>query len=956
MAEHRGVRKRPFILLGVACAVVGLVLGIIIGFFAIPKSGTPWSAALTREGDPSVPARLQRELKPDNIRENLRLTKSRICIVGITTLQLRRRTERQQLIAMDDRTDALAHLTDSDGPELGPCGPELYGGACMGCVELYGTLTARPHIAGKEMDLGVARLIRDRWREYGFDSARLVPYDVLLAYPSRDPNRDRSLSVVCPRGWECQIPSAGKIDPANGYSSAIFHHLQHNQGHSFKLESTDVLDRETRWWERGVKEAIYERMYNPTLNREGGLRLSGVSLLEADGTVVVESQQQEAGISDPEAEPPFNAYSASGDVQGDLVYVNFARAEDFQTLVRDLNVDPTGKICIARYGKIFRGNKAKLAAQFGCAGLVLYSDPEQCVADGWPVWPDGWMMPRHSPAAELSRDKCAKLAAQFGCAGLILYSDPEQCVADGWPVWPDGWMMPSTGVQRGNVKDSAWKGDSLTPFYPANEYAYRLDDQDANLSAIPVHPISYGVAVEILRNMAGPAAPIEWQGGLDITYHLGPGYTGPASSRKVRLVVNQDREVRTTYNVIGTIRGAVEPDRYVIVGNHHDAWVYGSVDPSSGTAVMLELGRALGKLKAEGWRPRRTLVFGSWGAEEQGLIGSVEFVEDYIRSLQERTVAYLNCDSAAAGNFSIAMWASPILHSLIREAAKKVPDPHEPGKSLYDTWRLKRPEEEGNPDTRPKIGRLGSGTDFTPFFQHAGITALDMWNDIDPAFGFGYPLYHSAYKTFDAFGFGYPLYHSAYETFDLQDRFIDPDWTVHQSVGRLWGEMAVTLADALVLPLDVRDYAAALQKMMDELRDEHGSRLAAQNIGLEHLESAIANFTRATTTFHQSLEGVDKLNPLAVRAVNDRLMKLEGAFIDPLGLPDRPWYRHVAFAPSSVNTYAGQSFPGLADALFDIDNVNPADQAARWELVRRQLAVTTFTVQSAANTLVNNLF
>ncbi|XP_019647645.1 PREDICTED: putative N-acetylated-alpha-linked acidic dipeptidase [Branchiostoma belcheri] len=739
MAEHRGVRKRPFILLGVACAVVGLVLGIIIGFFAIPKSGTPWSAALTREGDPSVPARLQRELKPDNIRENLR------------------------------------------------------------------TLTARPHIAGKEMDLGVARLIRDRWREYGFDSARLVPYDVLLAYPSRDPNR-----------------------------------------------------------------------------------LSRVSLLEADGTVVVESQQQEAGISDPEAEPPFNAYSASGDVRGDLVYVNFARAEDFQTLVRDVNVDPAGKICIARYGKIFRGDKAKLAAQFGCAGLVLYSDPEQCVAEGW-------------------------------------------------PVWPDGWMMPSTGVQRGTVQLP--NGDILTPFYPANEYAYRLDEQDTNLPTIPVHPISYGVAVDILRNMAGPEAPVEWQGGLDITYHLGPGYTGPASSRKVRLVVNQDREVRTTYNVIGTIRGAVEPDRYVIVGNHHDAWVYGSVDPSSGTAVMLELGRALGKLKAEGWRPRRTIVFGSWGAEEQGLIGSVEFVEDYIRNLQERTVAYLNCDAAASGNFTLSMSASPLLQSLIREAAKKVPDPHEPSKSLYDTWRLKRPEEEGNPDTRPKINKLGSGSDYAPFFQHAGIAASSMSTSIDPAFGFGYPLYHSAY-----------------ETFDLQDRFIDPDWTVHQSVGRLWGEMAVTLADALVLPLDVRDYAETLQKMTDELRDEHGSRLAAQNIGLDHLESAIANFTRATTTFHQSLGTVDKLNPLAVRAVNDRLMKLEGAFIDPLGLPDRPWYRHVAFAPSSVNSYAGQSFPGLADALFDIDNVNPADQAARWELVRRQLAVTTFTVQSAANTLVNNLF
>ncbi|CAH1262395.1 NAALAD2 [Branchiostoma lanceolatum] len=735
---YRGVRRRPFLLLGTGCALFGLVLGIIIGYFAIPKRATPWSAALTREGDPSIAARLQREVTPDNIRENLR------------------------------------------------------------------ELTARPHIAGKEMDLGVAQLLRDRWLEYGFDSARLVPYDVLLAYPSRDPNR-----------------------------------------------------------------------------------LSRVSLLESDGTVVVESQQQEAGADDPEAEPPFNAYSGSGEVQGDLVYVNFARAEDFQTLVRDLGVDVTGKVCIARYGKIFRGDKVNQAGQ-------------------------------------------------FGCAGLILYSDPEQCVAPGMAVWPDGWMMPSTGVQRGTVKGT--NGDVLTPFYPANEYAYRLPEQDAGLPTIPVHPISYGVAVEILRNMAGPEAPLDWQGGLDITYHLGPGYTGPANSRTVRLVVNQDREVRTTYNVIGTIRGAVEPDRYVIVGNHHDAWVYGGVDPSSGTAVLLELARAMGKLKREGWRPRRTVVFGSWGAEEEGLIGSGEFVEDYIRSLQERTVAYLNCDAAAGGNFSLSVAASPLLHRMIREASKKVPDPHEPSKKLYDTWRMKRPEEEGNPDTRPKINKLGAGSDHAPFFQHAGIASSDMLSDIDPALGVT----------------SYPLYHSAYETFDLQDRFIDPGWTVHQAVGRLWGEMAVTLADALVLPLDVRDYAAALQQMMDELRQEHGSRLSAQNIGLEHLESAIANFTRATTNFHQTVGSVDKSNPLTVRAVNDRLMKLEGAFIDPLGLPDRPWFRHVAFAPSSVNTYAGQSFPGLADALFDIDNA--ADQAARWEVVKKQLAVTTFTVQSAANTLVNNLF
>ncbi|XP_035681872.1 putative N-acetylated-alpha-linked acidic dipeptidase [Branchiostoma floridae] len=740
-----GSRGR-FLLVAAIGLVAGVVLGVVIGYFSRqPGSAAPWAEELVRDGDASAGRRVQEEILPENIEENLR------------------------------------------------------------------RLTSVPHIAGREMDLGQAEDLRDRWLQYGLDSARLTPYDILLSYPSSDENSP-----------------------------------------------------------------------------------SRVTLMEADGTVVIQSQVEEAPLDqwqdDPNIVPPFNAYSGSGDVEGELVYVNYGRVEDFFHLQRDLNIDPSGKICIARYGSIFRGDKAEKAEQFGCLGLIIYSDPADYSA----------------------RD---------------------------YPVYPDGWMLPPSGVQRGTLMIA--QGDPLTPFYPANEYAYRLTEEEAKVVAglpgIPVHPIGFGVGIELLRHLAGDEAPEDWRGDLNITYRTGPGFQQAHAGRRVRLQVNVQNEVKRTYNVIGIIEGSVEPDRYVIMGNHRDAWVFGSVDPSSGTAVQEEVARAFGKLKQEGWRPRRSLVFASWGAEEYGLIGSTEWVEEYSKVLQERAVAYLNVDIAALGNYTFRSSASPAMFQSVFEATKKVPDPgvNPAGSSyssLYDSWAAKVPKDEGDPNSLPNIGQLGSGSDYTPFFQHLGISSIDFRFICDPA-------------VLDY----YALYHSSYETFDLVKNFIDPEFKVHQAVGRVLAEMALDLADSLVLPIDPTVYSTALQDIAESVRTEYSTQFDAQSISMEYLDSAVSNFTRSALRLKDRMSNIDKKNPLAVRVVNDQLMQLERGFIDPLGLPGREWYRHVVYAPSAHNSYAGQAFPGLADAMFDIENA--ANQTQRWEEVKKQLAIITYTVQSAATAI-----
>ncbi|KAM4795069.1 putative N-acetylated-alpha-linked acidic dipeptidase [Rhinophrynus dorsalis] len=588
--------------------------------------------------------------------------------------------------------------------------------------------------------------------------------------------------------------------------------------------------------------------------------------------------------------PPYNAYSAPGIPEGELVYVNYARTEDFHYIERTLNISCMGKIVIARYGKVFRGNKVSNAQIAGAKGIILYSDPA---------------------------DYCAP----------------------GVEPYPDGWNLPGGGAQRGNVLNLNGAGDPLTPGYPAKEYTYRYNLKDGvGLPKIPVHPIGYHDAENLLRYMGGAPPPDNsWKGSLNVSYNIGPGYSGSQASQKVRMHINTFSEIRRVYNVIGTIKGAEEPDRYVIFGGHRDSWVFGGLDPQSGAAVVNEIVRSAGKLHKQGWRPRRTIMFASWDAEEFGLLGSTEWAEENVKILQERAVAYINADTSVEGNYTLRIDCTPLMYQLVYRLTREIdsPDADFEGKSLYESWHQKDNWTEYKDS--PRINKLGSGNDFEVFFQRIGIAS-------------GRARYTKNRK--EGRYSGYPVYHSVYETSEIVDKFYDPLYKNHLAVAKVRGGLVFELADSVILPLDGQDYADALKyyaTIISNMAQKHKEKLDSYNVSFDPLFSAIENFTENIKSFNMRLQQLDKTNQLAVRSVNDQLMYLERAFIDPLGLPGRPFYRHIIFAPSSHNKYAGESFPGIYDALFDIEN--KPDELAAWNEVKRQISTAAFTVQAAGETM-----
>lgn len=339
----------------------------------------------------------------------------------------------------------------------------------------------------------------------------------------------------------------------------------------------------------------------------------------------------------------------------------------------------------------------------------------------------------------------------------------------------------------------------------------------------------------------------------------------------------------------------------------------------------------------KGWRPRRTIIFASWDAEEFGLLGSTEWAEENAKILQARTVAYINTDSAIEGNYTLRVDCTPLLNQLVYNLTKEIssPDAGFEDKSLYESWLKKDPSPENV--NLPRINKLGSGSDFEAYFQRLGIAS-------------GRARYTKNRKV-DKFS-NYPVYHTTYETFELVERFFDPTFSKHLAVSRLRGGLIYELADSPLIPFNCQDYAGALRTFANgiySLAKKHDTQLQKYHVSFDALFSAVANFTKVATDFHQRLTQLDKNNPLALRSMNDQLMLLERAFIDPLGLPGRPFYRHIIFAPSSHNKYAGESFPGIYDALFDIEN--RPDQSKAWEEVKRQISVAAFTVQAATGTL-----
>ncbi|XP_053912906.1 glutamate carboxypeptidase 2 isoform X3 [Cuculus canorus] len=609
-----------------------------------------------------------------------------------------------------------------------------------------------------------------------------------------------------------------------------FTRLPHLAGTKENLHLAQQIQAE--WKEFGL-DHVQLVHYDVLLSYPDATKPNYISIIDEHGNEIFNTSLSEPPPPGYEAVrdvvPPYSAFSAQGMPEGELVYVNYGRTEDFFKLERDMGINCTGKIVIARYGKIFRGNKVKNAELAGAKGVILYSDP-----------------------------------ADYCTSGV----DP----------YPNGWNLPGGGAQRGNVLNLNGAGDPLTPGYPAKEYTYRLDKASGvGLPKIPVHPIGYHDAEVLLRNMGGDAPPhSSWKGSLNVSYNIGPGFTSNYSTRKVKMHIHSNNEVRRIYNVIGTIRGKLEPDRYVILGGHRDSWVFGGIDPQSGAAVVHEIVRSFGKLKRKGWRPRRTVIFASWDAEEFGLLGSTEWAEENAKVLQARGVAYINADSSVEGNYTLRVDCTPLMYGLVYSLTKE------------------------------NVEKYSS----------------------------------------------YPVYHSVYETYEIVERFYDPTFKNHLTVAQVRGGLVFELASSVVLPFDCRDYASAVSNyahIIYNLSRNHEEELATYSVSFDALFSAVKNFTEVAASFHERLEQIDINNLIAVRTLNDQLMFLERAFIDPLGLPGRPFYRHVIFAPSSHNKYAGESFPGIYDALFDIKN--KADKHEAWEEVKRQISIAAFTVQAAAETL-----
>jgi N-acetylated-alpha-linked acidic dipeptidase len=576
---------------------------------------------------------------------------------------------------------------------------------------------------------------------------------------------------------------------------------------------------------------------------------------------------------DPRVVTAFNGFSPSGDAEADVVYANYGRPEDIKAL-KDLGIDLRGKILLVRYGQVYRGVKSFVAQENGAAGVILYSDP---IDDGW-----------------YKGDK-----------------------------YPQGPWRPDTGVQRGSVGymfefpgDPTTPGVASTPDLP--DALRTPPQQSAAVPRVPTTPLSYHDVWPILEHLAGPASPREWQGALPFTYHVGPGPV------RVRMHLKQDYAYRTIWDVIGKVRGADAPDEWVIAGNHRDAWVYGAVDPGSGTAAMLETVHGIGELLNSGWRPKRTIVFGSWDGEEQGLIGSTEWAEQNAPQLGG-AVAYFNTDVAVSGpNFSAS--AVPSLKQFVRDVTKAVPSPH--GGTVYDAW-LAAPSRGTDSQEASRrlpvapvkrdapVGDLGSGSDYVAFFDHLGVPAAD--------FGSWGP---------------YGVYHSTFDDFTWFQMFGDPKFSYEQQQARVLGLQTLRMADADVLPYDFEEYGReiqaylqAAQKKAEARFTDRAPKFASAQSAAERLTAAGAAVKRAQTDPKSDLAGL-----------NNALRQAERGFLLPDGLPNRPWYRHAIFAPGEYTGYSALVLPGVNEA------VDKGDLARTEEQLQQVIAAierVVATLQSA---------
>jgi N-acetylated-alpha-linked acidic dipeptidase len=594
--------------------------------------------------------------------------------------------------------------------------------------------------------------------------------------------------------------------------------------------------------------------------------------------------------------PTYNAYSIDGDVTAPLVYVNYGLPEDYEILDRR-GISVKGAIIIARYGHSWRGIKPQVGAEHGAIGCIIYSDPRD----------DGYA---------------------------------------GGEVFPKGAYRPKDGVQRGSVQDSSvFMGDPLTPGVGATAEAKRVALKDAqSLTKIPVLPISYADAQPLLSAISGPVAPRAWQGGLPITYRVGPG---PA---KVHLRVFSNWNMEPLYDVIGTIPGSTNPDEWVIRGNHHDAWVNGAEDPISGMVAVLEEARSLGEMVKQGWKPKRSIIYCAWDGEEPGLLGSTEWVETHVEELRKHAVLYINSDSNARGFFELE--GSHTLEHFINDVARDVQDP-ETKLSIWKRAQLREMENAKTPEAQREVrdrhdlrlDMLGGGSDHAPFINFAGVASLGI--------GFGGE---------DGGG----IYHSIYDDFYWYTHFSDTNFVYGRALAQAGATSIMRMADADLLPLqftdfsdDVKMYVTEVKKFSVEQRDEIRQRNQEITDGMFEatadpkmtwvtpkkeemppyinfapLDNAVESLQRSSAEYQKVLERVSAsggagLASGSVQEVNSLLIQSEHKLTTPEGLPGRFWYKHELYAPGVYTGYAAKAIPAVREALEQKKWQQAEDAAAR---------------------------
>jgi N-acetylated-alpha-linked acidic dipeptidase len=603
--------------------------------------------------------------------------------------------------------------------------------------------------------------------------------------------------------------------------------------------------------------------------------------------------------------PTYNAYSIDGDVTAPLVYVNYGMPADYQRLDR-MGISVKGAIVLARYGAGWRGLKPKLAAEHGAVGCLIYSDPRD---DGYTA------------------------------------GDP----------YPAGAYRPKDGVQRGSVLDMPVEaGDPLTPNMGARANARRLPTDSApGLTRIPVLPLSWGDAAPLLSALGGPVAPEGWRGGLPFTYHVGPG---PA---QVHLKVAFNWKLVPAYDVVARLEGADSPGEWIMRGNHHDGWVNGAEDPISGLVAELEEARALGDLVRQGWQPRRTIIYLAWDGEEPGLLGSTEWVEAHADELKVHGAVYINTDGNGRGYLDAA--GSHSLERLVNEVARDVKDP-ETGLSVWQRLQRLRVAQASSPEERAearsgddlRIGALGSGSDFTPFLQHAGVATLGL--------GFGGEG-------------GGGVYHSIYDSPAWYERFDDTSFVYGRALAQTVGTTVMRLADADVLPFRFGGTTRAVQAYLVELRKLVTARrdsIVEQNrevsegvfsaiadprersvppalqveppyLNFAPLENAVAGFATSAARYDSALAratapGTAAADPAVARSLDAALVAVEPALLSPAGLPGRPWYRHQLYAPGLLTGYGVKTVPGVREAI----------EASQWEQADSMIIRAADAIQAAA--------